>query len=168
VSEDFPNGPELSERYGCVAWALWYAAGGCFAIALYGVLLGALSSNAVALGIGVAALVPGILVGRHGLRRLRAIWAAQRRVEEWRASRPGGREALRARFRRAALTAGVGSAGILLYLLAVEPLVTVTALVGTVVVLLPFLPHIRRQTRWYRELTAAPGVSHQRVRRRRS
>jgi hypothetical protein len=166
--DPYPDAPELNPGYGCAAWAIWYAASGFIAIAFFGLILGALDTNGLVIGVGLVALIPAVLVGRAGVRRLRAMFAAEQRVDEWNARQPGGRERLRARYRRAVITAGIGLTAIVLYHLAVSPLLGVMVLVGLGLVLLPFAPYIRRQVRRYRELMGITGASRGRRRRRRS
>jgi len=133
--------PEIPAAEGCVGWALWYVASGFFVITGGSLLVGAFDTNIVVVGIGLVALIPGVMIGRPALRRVRAVWAAERRVDEW-----------TARQRRAAVIATTGLVVGLGYLLIAAPLFGVIVVVGTLLVLLPFIPHIRRQIRWYRNL----------------
>jgi hypothetical protein len=151
-SSDPADDMELAARQGCAGWALWYVASGFFAITGLSLFLGALDTNIVLVGIGLVALIPGVLIGRPGLRRLRALWAAERRADEWTARQPGGKQRLRARHRRATITAATGIVALFGYLLIAAPLLGAISVVGTLLVLLPFVPHIRRQIRWYRNL----------------
>jgi len=144
--------PEIPAAEGCVGWALWYVASGFFVITGGSLLVGAFDTNIVVVGIGLVALIPGVMIGRPALRRVRAVWAAERRVDEWTARQPGGKQWLRARHRRAAVIATTGLVVGLGYLLIAAPLFGVIVVVGTLLVLLPFIPHIRRQIRWYRNL----------------
>jgi hypothetical protein len=151
--------PQAAAGQGCAGWAMWYAASGLFAISGWSLLLGAWDTNLVLVGIGLAALIPGVLVGRPGLRRIRAGWAAQRRADEWLAGQPGGRDQLRARLRRATVTVTVGMAALLGYLLVTAPLLAVITVAGVLLVLLPCVPHIRRRLRWYRSLVTPDAGS---------
>jgi hypothetical protein len=161
-----PDDPALDASYGCWTVLMWYAIGGLLGAALLGVAMGVLERHAVAMGVGGVALVACLLIGRPALRRSRATFAATQRLEEWSARQPGGRGRLRARYRRAAVTAAVGCTLLFLSRVAVSPLQGVLSLALFAAVLLAFAPHIRRQTRWYRQLTAEPGSARTRPRRR--
>ncbi len=153
-----PNDPASGVRYRLVASALAVSMGFLLGSGLLTLAAGlaeadTIAPKAVLLGVTVLLLLGSALTGRSAARRYRAITAADRRFDEWVARGPGGKEELRARFRRAMITAIVGCTGMFVYHLVTRPLFGVMVIVGTGVVLAPFVPYIRRQYRWYRNLT---------------
>jgi hypothetical protein len=165
--DPMPDDPELSLRYWWATWAMCCAAGLVLAVTVYGFLLGLLYRHVVVTVVGLAALVPGLLIARPALRRLHAISDAERRLDEWTARQPGGRERLRARMQQRAIRAAVGLAALYGSTAMRDPVMTLLTAVFTIVVLLLVLPQIREQVRWYRDLTAEPGAERRRRRHRR-